>query len=344
MREFPYPLLFEPVLKDYVWGGRRLSEMRAGRRPPDRVAESWEVAMHPHGRSLVAAGPCKGLDLGQLMAAYGEALLGTHGRPYLRRGHFPLLVKVLDAERRLSLQVHPDDAYAGRHENGSLGKTEMWVILEAGRDAKIVLGLSAPLDRAEFKHALTEGHIMPWLHHLPVQVGDFVCVPARSLHAILGDIMLVEVQQNSDITYRAYDWGRPGASRPLHLRQALEVIDFGQVRPGLPAVEPLAHDEDRGWQAERLCANDYFQVERYHVAAGGGLERQTEASSLEIWALVAGRASLGSSGEQAEFDHLGFVLLPAALGVFGWQAHADATLLRITLTEPGAVLQRWTAD
>ncbi len=324
-----YPLTFEPVLKDYIWGGRNL-ELRFGRALPPgvNIAESWEIAAHPHGDVTVSNGPLRGQSLAKLTAAYGPALVGSHARP----GPFPLLVKLLDAHRKLSVQVHPDDAYARRHENGELGKSEMWVVLHAEPDAAVILGLQPGATPERFRAALEAGDLEPWMHRLPVQAGDAVCVPAGTLHAVLGGSVIAEIQQNSDTTYRVYDWNRTGPDglpRQLHVDRALEVIDFAQVQPGL--AKPRLLEERPGLRRWQLCQGPTFVVERLELAAGAVWQGACTGESLEIWGATAGVVTVDGAGASLTLPAVRFALLPAAIGPFTLTASEPTHLLRATL-------------
>ncbi len=331
-----YPLTFEPVLKDYIWGGRNLETLFGRALPPGvDIAESWEIAAHPHGDVTVANGPLRGRSLAWLTAEYGAALVGSYARP----GPFPLLVKLLDAHRKLSVQVHPDDAYARVHENGELGKSEMWVVLHAEPEAAVILGLQPGATRERFREALETGNLEPWMHVLPVRAGDAICVPAGTLHAILGGSVLAEIQQNSDATYRVYDWNRTGPDgrpRPLHVEKALDVINFGQVQPGL--AEPRLLDERAGIRRWQLCCGPTFVVERLEVAAGAVWQGACTGESMEIWGSTRGHVTVEAAGASLALPAVRFSLLPAGVGPFSVTATEPATLLRATLrpveTEP----------
>jgi mannose-6-phosphate isomerase len=229
-----YPLTFEPVFRDYIWGGRNL-ETRFGRAlPPGIVAESWDISGHPSSSTRVDHGPMARLTLPEVQAHLGTALVGTRSRWATDRDKFPLLVKLLDANRPLSVQVHPPDAYALEHENGELGKTEMWYVLYAKPSAQLVYGLSQKTTAEAFRLALQDGTLNEYLHYLSIQQGDAIFVPTGTIHALLEGAVVAEIQQNSDTTYRVYDWGRVGADgkpRPLHIDKALDVINFDMVRP-----------------------------------------------------------------------------------------------------------------
>jgi mannose-6-phosphate isomerase len=326
-----YPMTFEPVLKDYLWGGRNLERLGRPLPPQGIIAESWEIAGHPDGTSRVANGPFAGQLLTQVHAQLGLDLIGRNSAWAQARGRFPLLIKLLDAQRSLSVQVHPDDAYALAHEEGELGKTEMWVVLHAEPEAELILGVRAGTTPAVFRQALQAGHLEPYLHRLPVKAGDHVCVPAGSLHAIMAGTLLVEIQQNSNTTYRVYDWNRLGADgkpRPLHIARALEVIDFDQVEPTLcPAVLIAADGQIRRFS---LCQTPYFVTERVEMAAGAVYHGHCTGASLEIWGAIDGRVTINDLPLAA----VHFALLPAALGEFAVTANGPATLLRTYVDAP----------
>lgn len=328
-----YPLLFEPVLKDYIWGGRNL-ETRLGRQLPagKEIAESWEIAAHENGDVVVRNGPLAGATLSELNEKMGAALIGTRAEWARRRGKFPLLIKLLDANRELSVQVHPGDEYAQRNEGGELGKTEMWVVLHAAEDAAVILGVKEGTDPEKFRQAIEEGTLERYLHRVPVQAGDFVCVPSGSLHAILGGLLIAEIQQNSDVTYRVYDWNRvgdDGKPRPLHVERALDVINFEQVEPSLPHPREIACSD--GVTRSQLCLTDYFSVERVDMEPGSTFEGNCNGETLEIWGIIDGQVQLSGDFPEIALPAVQFVLLPAAMGNFRLDSGDGATLLRTTL-------------
>ncbi|MCI0395082.1 MAG: class I mannose-6-phosphate isomerase [Chloroflexi bacterium] len=312
-------------MKDYVWGGRNLEALFHRPLPPGKIAESWEIAAHPAGTTVVANGIYAGLPLHELHAQLGQALTGRRAGWTERLGRFPLLIKLLDAQERLSVQVHPDDTYAQAHEGNELGKSEMWVVLHATPGAAVVLGVKAGTTPDAFRQAITQDSLEPYLHHLPVRPGDFICVPSGSLHAILGGLVLAEIQQNSNATYRVYDWGRHNPNRLLHLDQALAVTNFNQVEPSLP--QAVALSAPAGVRRERLCQNPYFVVERLEMAAGSAFSGHCNGETLEIWGVIAGKASTSGGAETVELPAVTFTLLPAALGPFTVSAQENSTLL-----------------
>jgi mannose-6-phosphate isomerase len=320
-----YPLLFEPILKDYLWGGRTLETL--GRSLPQEgvIAESWEIAAHEDGTTRVINGHFAGRLLTDLQAELGLGLIGSDCAWAHERGKFPLLIKLLDASRPLSVQVHPGDAYARAHEGNELGKTEMWVVLHAEPGARVQLGVTAGTTRERFRQGIADGNLEPLLHYVPVQAGDRICVPAGTLHAIMSGLLIAEIQQNSNTTYRVYDWNRVGADgrpRPLHVEKALEVINFDQVEPALYPAELLS--QVNGVTRHLLCRNDYFVTERVELAKGADFAGRCDGSSLEIWGVIAGQASIN----EVALDAVQFVLLPAALGQFTVRSAKVAVLLR----------------
>jgi mannose-6-phosphate isomerase len=328
-----YPLTFDPVLKDYIWGGHNLAQ-RLGRDIPagQTIAESWEIAAHPNGTAVVRNGPLAGKPLTDLVVEMGADLIGTKGNWALEREKFPLLIKLLDASRKLSVQVHPDDDYARAHEGNELGKTEMWVVLHAEPDAAIILGVPRGTTPDKFHAALRAGTLEAHLHVLPVKAGDHVCVPAGSLHAILGGLLIAEIQQNSDTTYRVYDWnrmGKDGRPRPLHVKQALDVINFDQVAPELAAPRPVA--EASGVRREELCRNAYFVVERFYLEPGQAHTGVNDGRSLEIFGSLSGEVLVTAGSSAVTLPAVRFCLLPAGLGPYTISTRQPAVLLRTYL-------------
>ena len=330
-----YPLLFQPVLKDYIWGGRNLSRLLGRELPPGKdIAESWEIAAHDNGDVTVINGPLTGKTLSELSREMGEALIGTRGAWALVRHKFPLLIKLLDANRKLSVQVHPDDDYAKAHEGNELGKTEMWVILHAEEGASLILGVKEETTPERFRKDAETGRLENHLHEIPVRTGDFVCVPSGSLHAILEGLLIAEIQQNSDVTYRVYDWNRTGAdgqARPLHLERAMEVINFQQIEPGLPDARRVSGEGDdvQRWE---LCRNAYFVVERVEMPPTIRFHDVCNGRSLQIWGVVEGSATIEGGGENVDLPAVRFALLPARLGPYSLMSGSEhTTLLRAFL-------------
>ncbi|MAU00730.1 MAG: mannose-6-phosphate isomerase [Anaerolineaceae bacterium] len=320
-----YPLLFEPILKDYIWGGRNLEKLGRKLPPEGVIAESWEIAGHEDGTTRVVNGRYAGKLLTELHEELGLALIGSRSAWAEERGKFPLLIKLLDANRPLSVQVHPRDEYALANEGNELGKTEMWVVLHAEPEAEVILGVSHQISKEEFRVAINNNNLKPHLNRINVQTGDHICVPAGSLHAIMGGLLIAEIQQNSNTTYRVYDWGRVGADgqpRQLHVDKALDVIDFEQIAPELCPPERIA--SENGVRRSLLCKTDYFVTERVEMAAGSTFQGNCTGETLEIWGITQGDVIVNDLALSA----VRFVLLPAAMGEFTITAVSPATLLR----------------
>lgn len=250
----PEPFLLRPVGKDYLWGGSRLNDEFAKGIALEPLAETWECSTHPDGLSIVASGPDAGQTLLDVLRAH-PSYLGLH--PRKSDGGLPLLVKLIDAKRALSVQVHPDDAYAGRYENGQSGKTEMWYILDAAPGASVVCGLRQPATAAELRAGIAEGTIEPWLQRVPVRKDDVFYIEAGTIHAIGAGVLLAEIQESSNLTYRLYDYGR---ERALHVDKALAVANLrGSETPRQP-LRVLRYR--RGCASELLCRCAYFEVHR----------------------------------------------------------------------------------
>jgi mannose-6-phosphate isomerase len=321
-----YPLTFDPVFKNYLWGGRNL-EIRLGRAiPAGVVAESWEIAAHRDGSSTVNWGPLEGLTLPAVQERLGQRLVGSRNAHTLSNDRFPLLVKTLDANRWLSVQVHPDDEYALTHED-DLGKTEMWVILFAEPGAELIVGFEPGVTKDRFERAVEEEEVERWLHRVPVKPGDVIFLPAGAIHALGPGIIVAEIQQNSNTTYRIHDWGRP---RPVHIPQALDVLDFSLVRPQPVSPQPC---ECEGARREILAHCPYFHTERISIAAGGSYENQCNGETFEIWSVVDGSAAVHWPEGMIALPTYSWVLLPAALGSYRIEAEGTSTLLRVLTPE-----------
>lgn len=330
-----YPLTFRPAFKDYPWGGRNLAEVLGRDIPDGIVAESWDIAAHENGSSIVRDGPESGLSLPQVLEKWGRALVGARNQVSLDLGKFPLLVKILDANSWLSVQVHPADDYALEHE-GEYGKTEMWVVLRAEPDAELIYGFRTGVTKEAFQTAIEEANTADWLYRLRVEEGDVVFVPAGTVHALGPGVMVAEIQQNSDTTYRIYDWGRP---RPLHIDRALDVLDFSIVEPDAVIPVSIAGGEaaNDGVERELIGECPYFRTERLRLRAGQRFEGMCDGSTFEIWGVLTGSMSVTGDFASVPLEAVDWVLLPAALGRFSVEATEeddDTVLLRVYTPEP----------
>ena len=314
-----YPILFEPVYKDYLWGGRHLEFL--GRDLPEGiVAESWEVSAHPDGETKVANGSYAGSGLAELFARFGFDLVGENFRESAFADRFPLLIKLLDVNKPLSVQVHPNDAYGMAHEN-DLGKSELWYVLQADEGAEIVYGLEEGVTKESFQAAIEAGEIEKWLHKVPVKVGDIINIPSGVVHCGLGHgVVIAEVQQNSNSTYRVFDWNRVdanGKSRPLHLKKALDVIDFEAVNLAPTRFEAV----------EDVFEAKAFTIERVRLADGEAVQGKCDGTRFEIWGLMDGTCEVN----EVTMNAIQFVLLPASLGAYTIKANGSVELIKITI-------------
>lgn len=229
----------KPVFHDKIWGGRSLETVYGYDIPAGPVGECWAISAHPNGDCVIENGEFAGLHLSELWAEHREVFGDAEGDV------FPLLVKIIDAKDDLSIQVHPDDAYAAEHENGSLGKRECWYVLDCDEDATIIVGQNAH-SREEFAAAVEAGAWPTLLNELPIHPGDFFQIEPGCVHAIKGGTMILEAQQSSDITYRVYDYDRrdnEGNLRELHLAQSLDVIDYTMEAPASGELDEIGADE-----------------------------------------------------------------------------------------------------
>lgn len=230
------PLVFEPLFMERVWGGRRIESLSGKRLPPSvRIGESWEIVDREEAQSVVHDGPFRGWTLHELWVERRAQIFGT-GLPETKR--FPLLCKILDAQERLSVQVHPPAEVAPRL--GGEPKTEMWYLLDASLDSDLYTGLKSGVDRQSFERALHEGRVAEKLHSFPIKAGDAMFIPSGRVHAIGAGNLIVEVQQNSDTTYRVFDWNRlglDGKPRELHVSESMASINFEDVEPAIIEVD-----------------------------------------------------------------------------------------------------------
>ena len=261
------PILFlNPVFKEMIWGGNQLAEKFGYEIPSDRTGECWAVSAHPNGDCTVREGEYAGRKLSELFKEEPE-LFGN-----LPLDRFPLLIKIIDAKADLSIQVHPDDAYAKVHENGSLGKTECWYILDCPEDATLVVGHNAG-SREELKEMIDQKRWSELIREVPVKKGDFIQINPGTVHAIKGGLMILETQQNSDITYRVYDYDRlsNGKPRELHVQQSIDVITV----PAPSAEDSVSHAADLPANTmNELIACDYYKVYKLTVTEPVSLEQE----------------------------------------------------------------------
>ena len=320
-----YPLLFKHVYQDYPWGGDQIIRRFNRSAPPGIYAESWEVSDRAEGMSIVRNGPLAGQPLADVLAEWGTALLG----PNVPVDRFPLLIKLLDARETLSVQVHPDDAGAAEH--GGEAKTEMWYVLDAEPDAAVYAGFRVPLDPDTFRREVANGTLEPLLNRVPVKAGDAVFMPGGRIHAIGAGCLMLEVQQNSNTTYRLYDWGRvgnDGQPRPLHIEQAISVIDWSPVSDGVTLPRRLEQTGDNTlWE---VLDTDWFRMERLDVAADW--PTAYEGHSFHVLFAMDTPVTLHGAGQSLKLVPGTSCLIPAAVREYRLEPKGGkAQILRIML-------------
>jgi mannose-6-phosphate isomerase len=323
-----YPLRFEPIFQYRLWGGRRLGDFLNTPLPGDGpIGEAWILSDRPDHASRVAEGPLKGATITELMQRSGDRILGARSHRFDR---FPLLLKFLDVRQMLSVQVHPQDDQATLIPEGESGKTEAWVVLEADPEGRIYAGLK-PHATAEDLRALTTESADAHLASFEPKVGQGVLIEAGTVHSLGDGVMVFEVQENSDVTFRLYDWdhvdAKTGKPRDLQVDQALACIDFAQgaISPVTPAVETTAPV-----RRETLFDNAHFRLWRIQgqtpFAVGA-------ADSPRILVLAEGEGHVEYAGADFEMRRGAVMLLPASLGVCRFRPDAMVTLLDIALPE-----------
>lgn len=300
-----------PTCKDYIWGGQRLKTdfgIQSGLNP---LSEAWVLSCHPDGPSVLADGPDKGMTLRAWLDKAGKGALGTACEPF---EDFPMLIKLIDAKKDLSIQVHPSDAYALEHE-GQYGKTEMWVVLDAEPGASLYYGFDREVSLEEFSSRVSDGTLTEVLRKVPVKPGDVFFIPSGTLHAIGAGLVIAEIQQNSNVTYRVFDYGRLGADgkpRPLHVEKALAVTD----RRPAPALDFGDHLGD--------CR--YFTTDGYQ----GDFRGDCDGTSFHALLFTDGQGSLTCGGETREVKKGQCWFLPAGSGEY--QVTGDLRTLDAYLT------------
>jgi mannose-6-phosphate isomerase len=323
-----YPLRFEPIYQYRPWGGRRLANLLAAPLPGDGpIGEAWLLSDRDEHQSLVADGPLKGWTLGQLLTQSPEQLLGNLAGRFRR---FPLLLKFLDVRDTLSVQVHPADQQTQYLPAGETGKTEAWVVLEAGGKGAIYAGLKPDTTRDNLRQALANGTVVEHLACFTPKSGDGILIPAGTVHA-LGDVVVFEVQENSDVTFRLYDWdhvdAKTGQARPLQIEQALACLNFAQgaVGPVVPVME-----EVRPVSRERLVLCAHFGVWRLR----GAVPFRVGAESIpRVLVCLAGNGQVEHDGVDYAIGKGEVLLLPAEVGTCECRPRGAISLLEISLPE-----------
>lgn len=320
-----YPMKLQAPLKDYIWGGTKLKTDYGKKTDLEKVSESWELACHKDGMSIIE----NGLEAGRTLKSYldeaGPAVLGEHAKKF---PYFPLLIKLIDAKDNLSVQVHPDNDYAMRVE-GEYGKTEMWYIVDCEPGATLIYGFKHAISKEEFEQRIADNTLLEVCNQVPVHKGDVFFIASGTLHAIGKGIIICEIQQNSNTTYRVYDYGRVGKDgkpRELHVQKALDVT---KLEP--PKAHPTpACDIDifAGAKARLLASCEYFTT--YHITVDGKTSLFCGADSFQSFTVLDGSLTIKDGNGNKEALAKGeTVFLPAGLGRYKLKGKAEIILSKL---------------
>jgi mannose-6-phosphate isomerase len=318
-----YPLTFQPIFKERIWGGRQLAALHAKALPPGRrIGESWEISDRPGDESVIARGQLQGRTLHWLMERRPAELLGPRREMPPR---FPLLIKIIDASDTLSLQVHPPPAQAA--QLGGEPKTELWYVAHAAPGAELFVGLKKGVSRADFEAKLARQTVAECFHRIPVKAGDAMFLPSGRVHALGAGTVIFEIQQNSDTTYRVFDWNRldeHGKSRDLHVEQSLASIDFADIEP---ALLPRQTFPAQPGSIRPLVKNELFEVSLREMAGPGGLP--LAAGRMEIIGVTDGALRIEAGGDVLHLPAGQFCLIPAQCPAAAASATGPVSFLQI---------------
>lgn len=320
-KELNKPILLRPVGKDYLWGGSKLRKEYGKELPQEPLAESWECSTHPDGVSMIASGIYQGIPLNEVLRKHPE-WLGSHPKrtesyqdgaedmpaQTTDVGALPVLIKFIDAAKDLSVQVHPDDVYAQVHEKQS-GKTEMWYVLEAEPGAKLIYGFNHDVTRQQLLESLQNGKVLKHLQQIPVHKNDVFFIQPGTVHAIGKGVLIAEIQECSNVTYRLYDYDRVdknGRKRPLHLDKALDVVNLQKAPPVRQQLRLMRYQP--GAASEILCRCQYFQVNRILVTEQ--YRCAIEKNSFQVFLVLDGELQI----EELSVKKGDCVFLPADCG------------------------------
>jgi mannose-6-phosphate isomerase len=303
----PYPFKFRPILKEKIWGGQKLKKTLHKHSPYENCGETWEISGVPGNISVVSEGPLTGTSLPKLIETYQDQLVGK--KVYAKEGNkFPLLVKFIDANQDLSIQVHPNDELAQKRHQ-SLGKTEMWYIFQADPGSRLIVGFNQPMDKRKYLEYFNSGRLMEVLNQEPVDPDDVFFVPAGRVHTIGKGILLAEIQQTSDVTYRIYDFDRVdknGNSRELHTEEALEALDFQHY----PEYK-TSYDQSLN-KSVSIVNSPYFEVNRLYFDYET-TRNYDHLDSFVIYVCVDGKLRLSWDGQHITLAKGEAVLVPASI-------------------------------
>jgi mannose-6-phosphate isomerase len=317
-----YPITFQPLFKDRIWGGRELERLYGKNIPAGQpIGESWEISDRPGDASVIANGPLAGKNLRWLMENHAAEVLGQ-AKP-AAKGCFPLLCKILDAREKLSLQVHPPASKAAELKGEP--KTEMWYIADAAPDASLYVGLKRRVTRTEFEKKISDGTVADCFHRIPVKAGDTMFLPSGRVHAIGDGLVIFEIQQNSDTTYRVFDWNRMGLDgkpREMHVAQSLASIDFNDFEP---LLVPEVYLSATNFKYRHLVQDPLFEVQEIVFETAGTMA--LAGAFMRVIAVVQGAVTIVGGGVSLMLKSGQFGLIPASLENVQMQAAASTTFL-----------------
>ena len=319
-----YPMKLTAPLKDYIWGGTRLKDEYGKETKLDKVAESWELSCHEAGQSVIANGEAAGQTLADWLKTQDKSVLGAHAEKFT---YFPLLIKLIDARDNLSVQVHPDNDYALRVE-GEYGKTEMWYIVDCEPGASLLYGFREKISEDEFQRRIADNTLLEVCNKVPVHKGDVFFIESGTLHAIGAGILICEIQQNSNTTYRIYDYGRVGKDgkpRELHVAKALDVTKLDKPVRGTKPQAKL--DIFACADVELLASCEYFTT--YHFALNGMCHLKAGQNSFQSITVLSGSMELAAAGARLSLKKGESVFLPAGMGRYQVIGQADFILSEV---------------
>ena len=300
-----------PAFKDYLWGGTKLRDEFGKKCDYDKVAESWELSCHKDGNSVIADGEYAGMTLADYIQKAGKVVLGTDCEKF---ENFPILIKLIDAKDNLSVQVHPDNEYAQRVE-GEYGKTEMWYVVDCEPGASLLYGFTHEISKEEFKERIENNTLLEVTNRVEVHPGDMFFIEAKTLHAIGSGILIAEIQQNSNTTYRVYDYGRVGAdgkTRPLHIEKALDVTSL--TPPSHPVGPQGKKETFDGYVSTLLASCEYFTVHEMEISDKA--ELCADEKSFHSILVLDGSLTLRMDGEDMKLVKGDSVFIPASAGCY----------------------------
>lgn len=300
------PFELKPTIKDYIWGGTRLRDEFGMESNLERLAESWELSCHKDGLSVISGGEYDGITLEDFLKGHPEAIR----KDCMEYEEFPILIKIIDARENLSVQVHPDNEYARKFE-GDNGKTEMWYVMDCDENAKIICGIKESIKQEEIANIIHTGKIREILNEVSIHKGDVIFIPSGTIHAILKGTLICEIQQNSNLTYRVYDWdriGKDGKPRELHIEKAIDVIKQ-DLKQKIVTTSNQKLDT-----SSNVITCDYFKVDT--ISIGSKYKQMSNPETFEAIMVVEGNGKIQTNGKEYTIKLGDSFIIPASLGEY----------------------------